>query len=966
RRSQQGQQVATIEKSVTNLLIATKELLETLTLWSRRTATETQVSDVYVRLGYEFNIATRAFNAIGVDTGDLGPVPDLLRVILEETLSQEASQASLERYLPRIRDIIINLLHGLKKKQQRLRQRSAADGRPARHMSGSSSSGSVNSNLTEQLAQLPSRTPSTRVAEPVAVGETETGGEWPTSPRRNNNSPRTSGRPVGINMGASSLSLPDMPGAVPYPDSDAMPSGPADADGSQAPRRPPPRQNNDALTTLQRSGELERRASRRFSQYQIHKQLGPGMNGIPTIPPAQHTPVPNRNRDVRESLIAVRSRGTGIHGRRNNGLDKSPNRMDTRRISEQSEEMSNDGFPAPSIRQPQGTNVQPSEDGAEKTIDGQKATPATLNGPPEDSGTLDSTVQEPEDDGGLKRELSRRRMGSVLDASMQQQIQQFVPENSPQPGKPLTLFLQYKTQIKKLVLPDGGDLTIGKLQLAFIEKFAWSTHNHGVDLPDIYIQDPVSGVRYELEDLSDIKENSVLVLNVEALEEIRRLMDDQLGGIRRIVEGIKTGVDNQHTALELVSRRQQTTATELAGLAAAQRSAPQASQVGVVKGGKVRDPSSQLEEVQRMRRDLAVVRQTYSSFVTDMEASMAQIRSKAANVKQAAMEAAIPAADGSDSRGTISKGVAEMAATGEELLDRVEEMQDQVEDIRRDVLTRGVRPHPRQLEAVGKEVAQMTMELKKHIENMKKQKPIWTKRWERDLEVVCDEKELLTVQAELGNDLQHDMQKAAETFRLVEQACKQQSLQSGHTSSGRALNTLAMDRGADPKEAQVGVLSEVRALQPNHESRLEAIERAERARQKELESRKGGELQRALDNFNEEGGLKKSGGVEEVERVRKLREEKARREAWELQQERARNAATLSFRSQEAPPQPKVEDNLPQGETSETTVPPPAPPPKDQPQNPSSSELAPPPPPSADRDVSPEGSIFVEAREDID
>ena len=48
------------------------------------------MSDVYVRLGYEFNIACRAFNAIGVDTSDLGPVPDLLRSILEDTLSQEA------------------------------------------------------------------------------------------------------------------------------------------------------------------------------------------------------------------------------------------------------------------------------------------------------------------------------------------------------------------------------------------------------------------------------------------------------------------------------------------------------------------------------------------------------------------------------------------------------------------------------------------------------------------------------------------------------------------------------------------------------------------------------------------------------------------------------------------------------------------------------------------------------------
>jgi hypothetical protein len=88
---QPQQQLSTIEKSVTHLLVATKQLLETLTMWSRGSAAESEVSDVYVRLGYEFNIACRAFNAIGVLTDDLGPVPDLLRAILEDTLSQEAN-----------------------------------------------------------------------------------------------------------------------------------------------------------------------------------------------------------------------------------------------------------------------------------------------------------------------------------------------------------------------------------------------------------------------------------------------------------------------------------------------------------------------------------------------------------------------------------------------------------------------------------------------------------------------------------------------------------------------------------------------------------------------------------------------------------------------------------------------------------------------------------------------------------
>ena len=59
--------MSNIESSVTRLLVATKQLIETLTAWSRRQATETDVSDVYVRLGNEFNIARTCFERAGID-----------------------------------------------------------------------------------------------------------------------------------------------------------------------------------------------------------------------------------------------------------------------------------------------------------------------------------------------------------------------------------------------------------------------------------------------------------------------------------------------------------------------------------------------------------------------------------------------------------------------------------------------------------------------------------------------------------------------------------------------------------------------------------------------------------------------------------------------------------------------------------------------------------------------------------
>lgn len=889
-----------------------------------------------MRLGYEFNIACRAFNAIGVDTSDLGPVPDMLRTILEETLSQEANQQSLEKYLPRIRDIIINLLHGLKKKQQRLRQRSNREGGEASRQprqASTASTMSVASNLTEQLEDVPSRHASNR-SFAQRQGSGDAGGQdhlpprttsvagGRSSPQKHGLSPQNSisnshTRQDTISTDSSSSmsssTAQSIPVIAPYPETETMPSGGGyqqdppphyeqerRPSASPEPPKPPPKAN-DALSALQRGGELERRASRRFSAYQIQKHLGTSMNGIPAIPAAQNSPIPNRGRDVRESLNAVRSRGSVLHSRarsrtQKNGYENSPNRdVETTPISEESgsqqEDLTPPNKPFASQQQPDSPLAKTPEDKlgpspyfppAEESIG------ATVNGPIEEPFAPDQAYTSNEPTAALKRSSARTARDYTPPVS------QYVAEGSPQPGKELTLFLQYKSKIKKFVLADGGDLSIPRLQLAFIEKFAWNTHNNGVDLPEIYIQDAVSGVRHELEDLTDIKERSVLVLNVEALDEVKRHFDDGIGSLRRIVEGIRTSMDDQHSTIQRVSDRQQETAKELASIAAASPAAP-AAQTTNGAATAVKDTTGSLKEVQSLRRDLAVVRQTYTSFVSDMQASMATLKTKAASVKQTATHTPVPVMDNNTGRAYVNTGKKSLSDDSESIVNRVDDLQDLVEDLRKDVVTRGVRPLPRQLEDVSRDISVATSDLKKLQEFLRKEKPIWTKIWEKELQVVCDDRDLLTMQEELAADLEDDLDKAAQTFALVEQATKQQNLasptgttQGGSRSSSRTLMPIPT---ADPAKAKDSVLGEVRALQPNHESRLEAIERAEKARQRELENRREGEFQKELGNFVEEGKLKKSGGVEEVERQRKQREERTRKEIYERQQARAREQA---------------------------------------------------------------------------
>ncbi|KAK5988636.1 Bud site selection protein 6 [Cladobotryum mycophilum] len=862
-----------IEKSVTHLLVATKQLLETLTQWSRGQATDTQVSDVYVRLGYEFNMACRAFTAINVDTSDLGNVPDLLRTILEATLSQEASAESLEKYLPRIRDIIINLLHGLKRKQQKLRQKQARDrengggGVPERTTSVSTV-GSVSgiSSMLDETLDFKDRPDSQRTGP---LHHHNSNNNSASSPNRRFNAPRELSR-ESVNSEQSSISsttMQNMPVMPPYPpdDSSSLPSGPSgdlNIDAFPPPPPPPPDKQSSALAALQKGGDLERRASRRYSQYQISKHLG-GSAGVVPMLPSQTGPLPNRGRkEARESLRAVQSRESVRHSRTPSNQPRTGGESPVRVPSRVSEE------PSPSQKSTPESPLQSPDD---------KYVPsATLSGPLQDSNPFMSEATRKVQEAAKKEPVPKPAEVSTA------------PHN-PEPSIKDAYF-QYKSKVKKIVLPEGRDeLSIGRLQLAFIERFSWNTQQNGTDLPEIYIQDPVSGVRHELEDLADIKDRTVLVLNVEALDEVKRHIDDGMLALTKIVQEVKQNVDDQSVTLKRVSEKQQEAAKEMAEIVLAQspRGVPQSSDgpKGLATSGpKLR--ADQLGEIQSLRRDLAVLRQTYANFQTEVQASMSTLRSKAANVKTAAVKAAVPDMEGDAGYSYVASGRKQLNSDSDRLVAHVDDLQDLVEDLRKDVVHRGVRPLPRQLEGVSKDVTNLTKELKRMEEYLSKEKPIWTKIWEKELEDVCQGRDELRLMEDLLVDLRDDLEKASETFALVEQATKEQMKDNGTSASAgtarqfsKGLNSLGSN--VDQSTAKEYLLGEVRALQPNHQDRLDAIERAEKLRQKELQSRSGNAMHHELRNFVEEGKLRKSGGVEEVERARMAKDERIRKEVWD-------------------------------------------------------------------------------------
>ncbi|KAK2671125.1 hypothetical protein RAB80_013547 [Fusarium oxysporum f. sp. vasinfectum] len=836
-----------IEKSVTHLLVATKQLLETLTQWSRGQATDSQVSDVYATC------------------------PDLLRHILEATLSQEASAESLEKYLPRIRDIIINLLHGLKRKQQKLRQKQARDRdghAPPDRATSVSTVGSGNSGLTNMLEEglengfQPDSQPTDSLRQ--------SGGSTNQSPRRFN-AQRESSRASAISeqSSLSSNTMQSMPVVPPYPEGESsIPTGPP------APPGPPGGELNiDSFPSASTT------SARQYLECPGSSAEGwrPGKTSFTQI--FSNSPVPNRGRkEVRESLRAVQGRQSIRHNRNTSSQSlrtTAPAEDSPVRIPDSvSEESSLAELPA----KPDPPTVQ--------TPDEAYAASATLSGPPTDPMFFSADAPE-------TPKVEKPKVEPEVAPTPQQkpaETSYFQDSPPPTPTKDLTLFLQYKSKVKKFVLPEGrAELTIGRLQLAFIEKFSWNTQHNGADLPEIYIQDPVSGVRHELEDLADVKDRTVLVLNVEALDEVKKHIDDGIASLTEIVRDVKQTVTDQGAALQRVSDRQQEAANEMARLALSPPSTSHSSDGTKTQfsSGRKLD-SSHLGELKTLRRDLAIMRQTYSNFQADIQDSMATIRAKAANVKVATAKAAIPDIEGDAGYSYVTSGRKQLNSDSDRLVGKVDDLQDLIEDLRKDVVHRGVRPLPRQLDSVGKDIATLTKELKRMEEYMTQEKPIWTKIWEKELEDVCQGRDELRLMEDLLVDLRDDLEKASETFTLVEQATKEQMKDNGTGASAGSARQFSkglinLGNSADQSAAKEGVLGEVRALQPNHEDRLEAIERAEKLRQKELATRQVNPLHREITNFVADGKLKKSGGFEEVERARKAKDDRIRREVWQRQ-----------------------------------------------------------------------------------
>jgi hypothetical protein len=981
-----------VESAVTRLLVSIKGLLEALTLWSNLEKTEAEVSDVYVRLGNDFNAAVSAFGVYDIDMrrvisvtaawsysydlcSELMVVPDDLRAVLEECLSEDASPKNLDKYLPTVRQIITGLLQGLRNKQSIYRKNIAEQRHRSTASSGHDRTDSRSSRTQERSSRAsegsnPPRTRSTtedggvrrstastrsRRKEPISAvtpGPSQEGADPPfiggfiappssnapqqppprsdsyfnaraTPPAEDSSHTRnmsnTSNGTTPRTPAADSTEIPPPPPIQQAPAHvkryslvDKPNSPPPtvvvvespNEDPRNAPSPPPPDTPSadgpptpamaSSLAALKKSDTLERRASKRFSMYNISKMTGavlrsPGQGNRRSMAAASNALTPND--------LAVLTE-----------LDETEESTPTKdRSRSRSRGHSPDAPPVPPLPH---VSVTPD----------QVAIP--------DSGA----------------QLKQLPNGSGATESVQVSVE---PSTSLPitPSTTMTVFMQIGRDVKKVTVEHG--CSFSSLRMLFLDKFAYSPGQG--DFPAIYIRDPSSGVQYELEDMDEVKDRCLLLLNIErasaiifvsisplmihlaALDQIKQHIDSQIASLAQDIKDLRSSVvsnrglpsapppivgqpfeasptapsrptDRQlaHVARRLSRIADEDSTMSSAGPLSAQPTGstlvPSMTGVSVLSENTARivsDLRTQFDEVQNLRRDLGVMRQVYTDFIKQTKESLGNLRTQTQNVRQLASTKV------GGARAYISSGKASLDQRSQNILTKMEELQDMVEGVKDDVLKKNVRPKPSLLNSIKEEMDAAAMELSSLQGYIATVKPMWKKTWEEELQNIVEEQQFLHHQEEFMNDLLEDHKAVVEVWGHVERFLSAR----GSSVSGRGSTSRGYKPPPQSEDGAGGlssVMMEIRSAAVDPERRMKAIAANQKTRQKDLASRSD-EFQEELTGFVQGKKLKMTGGAEEVERLRQKRNDIALKAMF--------SGSASSPLGSAAPPSPVNEDS---------------------------------------------------------
>lgn len=266
---------------------------------------------------------------------------------------------------------------------------------------------------------------------------------------------------------------------------------------------------------------------------------------------------------------------------------------------------------------------------------------------------------------------------------------------------------------------------------------------------------------------------------------------------------------------------------------------------------------TQHEQVQNLRREVGVLRQVYGEFTGTTKDMFAALRARTARVQ------ALAATQGSSGRAFLEAGKARLESESTALVLEVDVVQDNLEAIAADI--RAGKPPP-PMERIAEIEKTLNVAYKSRDELhawMNAATSSWKNTRSEELQTIVNEEELLKNQVTIIEDLRIDLGDCRTMLELIQATARK-----GAPKKTRGFVPLPVEDEAGSRQ---NMMSEVRGLNPDVNKRLEAIAKAEKERQAQRSAKKGDEFSNELGGFIAAGKLKKSGGIEETERLRQVK-----------------------------------------------------------------------------------------------
>jgi len=276
------------------------------------------------------------------------------------------------------------------------------------------------------------------------------------------------------------------------------------------------------------------------------------------------------------------------------------------------------------------------------------------------------------------------------------------------------------------------------------------------------------------------------------------------------------------------------------------------SQSGDVFQGKFTPAKHQL---QNLRKELAIVKQTYRDLERDMVKSLTDTLSQTIALKNKSLNSA------EAQRASLNSTRDRMEKQSEILRKRMSDLQDVVEELRIDVTLRKSKPSEARMTFLMQEALSLRADISDFCDLVEDVKPSWKKTWEDELQTIVREQAFHKDQEGISQDLEDDHADLLDVIQAIQQVVE---LQANTKTAPVELDVISADEIA---EAKGGLFQEMLGVDADSGKRLKALEKLERMRQWEKEN-KVDEFQQELGDFVQGRKLKKTGGTEELDRAR--------------------------------------------------------------------------------------------------